>query len=556
MSYIERYEYWLSSPVFDDDTKAEIKALTDRKDIEDRFYTCLEFGTAGLRGIMGAGDNRMNVYTVGKAACGLAGYLCEEFADQPVTVAIAYDGRHNGKLFAQTVAANMLRAGIRVLMFTDIAPTPLLAFAVRKFGCRAGFMVTASHNIKIYNGLKVFDGEGKQPVSQVTDGMMRHIEAASYEDAETCPEKWADKIEYMSDDVKEEFIASTVECGILDDKKAKAALKIVYTPLHGTGEPYVIPVLKRSGFIQAFTEPKQAVVSGDFPTVASPNPEEQAAMKSSMAMGDLMCADVVIATDPDSDRLGMAVRHNGKMKLINGNQIGALLAEHIFSRKQLPKVPVLVKTVVTGDMAALFAQSKGARVYETLTGFKNIVSVIPKLDRENGEEFVMGYEESHGYVVAPHIRDKDGVSAALLICESAAYWKKRGKTLIDVLEDMYAQFGRRLDCVDYTVFPGLDGIDVMNALLDKLRADPHKYFEGIATVKDYLKGIDGVEKADVLKFIFEDGSFMACRRSGTEPKIKFYYSIVCSTFEEGNARLDGFREIINNISDKERETER
>jgi len=556
MGYSERYEYWLSSDVFDAETKAELRAITDEKEIEDRFYTPLQFGTAGLRGIMGAGDNRMNVYTVGKAACGLAKYLCGQSSGKEITVAIAYDGRHNGKKFALTVAANMLRAGIKVLMFRTLAPTPLLAFAVRKFGCDAGFMITASHNTKIYNGLKVFDGEGKQPLSHVTDGMMLSIESTSYEEAETSSEKWASHIEYMSDDVKEDFIQTTLDCGILDDPEAKAALKVVYTPLHGTGEPYVIPVLQRAGFIQSFTEPEQAVVSGDFPSVESPNPEEEKALKLSMAMGDTLGADIVIATDPDSDRLGMAVMHNGKMKLINGNLIGALLAEHVFSRKKLPKVPVLVKTIVTGDMAALFAQSKGATVYETLTGFKNIVSVIPKLDASKGEEFVMGYEESHGYVAAPHLRDKDGVSAALLICEAAAYWKKRGKTLVDVLEDMYAQFSRRIDCVDYTVFPGLDGIDIMNALLAELRKDPHKYLEGIAEVKDYLKGIDGVEKADVLKFIFNDGSFMACRRSGTEPKIKFYYSIVCATEAEGYARLDGFRKIINNIADKERETKR
>lgn len=549
MAYRERYERWLNDPVFDESAKAELKALTEESEIEDRFHTDLAFGTAGLRGIMGAGDNRMNVYTVGKAACGIARYLVSEVGEG-LKCAVAYDCRNNSRLFAGIVCANLIRAGIKAYMFPHLAPTPLLAHAVRSLGCEAGFMITASHNTKIYNGLKVFDGEGKQPLTSVTDKMTEYINATTYADAVTCEKGWTSKIEWISEDIEEEFIQSTLDSGILDDRQAKGALRVVYTPLHGTGEPYVVPVLKRAGFFQTFTELRQSEVSGDFPTVASPNPEEHKAMARVMDMGLKLNADIAIATDPDSDRLGIAVRHKGKMVLVNGNQTGALLAEHIFSRKKLPKVPVLVKTVVTGDMAALFAESKGARVYESLTGFKNIVGVIDRLDKEAGEEFVMGYEESYGYVVAPHLRDKDGISAALLICEAAAYWKKRGKTLMDVMDDMYAQFGRHLDCVDYTIFEGIDGAEKMNAFLAELRTDPHKYFEGIAEVKDYLKGLDGVEPADVLKFKLTDGSFIATRRSGTEPKIKFYYSIVCNTYEEGIARLEGFREIIKNIVNK------
>ncbi len=550
MGYREKYEKWLNDPIFDGKAKAELEALTDEGEIEDRFHTDLEFGTAGLRGIMGAGDNRMNDYTVGKAACGIAKYLVSEVGEG-LKCAVAYDCRNNSRLFAGIVCANLLRAGIKAYMYPHLAPTPLLAHAVRSLGCEAGFMITASHNTKIYNGLKVFDGEGKQPLTAVTDKMTEYIKSTTYAEAVTSEEGWTDKIEFISPEVEEEFIQSTLDCGIFDDKQAKSALRVVYTPLHGTGGPYVVPVLKRAGFFQTFTELRQSEVSGDFPTVVSPNPEEHAAMTKVMDMCLKLNADIAVATDPDSDRIGVAVRHNGKVKLLNGNQIGALLCEHIFSRKpNLPKIPVLVKTVVTGDMAALFAESKGAKVYESLTGFKNIVGVIDRLDREAGEEFVMGYEESYGYVVAPHLRDKDGISAALLICEAAAYWKKKGKTLLDVMEDMYAQFGRHLDCVDYTIFEGIDGAEKMNSFLANLRADPHKYFEGIAEVKDYLKGLDGVEPADVLKFKLEDGSFIATRRSGTEPKIKFYYSIVCNTYEEGIARLEGFRQIIKNITDR------
>lgn len=546
MEYRERYHRWLTDPLFDAVSKAELESLTDEGEIEDRFYTDLEFGTAGLRGIMGAGDNRMNVYTVGRAACGIARYLVKEVGDG-IRCAVAYDCRNNSRLFAGIVCANLLREGIKTYMFPTLAPTPLLAHAVRSLDCEAGFMITASHNTKVYNGLKVFDGQGKQPLTSVTDKMTRYIADTTYADAVTSEDGWTEKVEYISEDMGEEFIISSVRCGILEDMAAKSDLKVVYTPLHGTGEPYVVPTLKRAGFEQVFVEPRQSEVSGEFPTVVSPNPEEKAAMTLGMEMAERLGADILVATDPDSDRLGIAVMHRGKMALVNGNQTGALLAEHIFSRKKLPKIPVLVKTVVTGDMAALFAESRGAKVYESLTGFKNIVGVIDKLDPQKGEEFVMGYEESYGYVVAPHLRDKDGVSAALLICEAAAYWKKRGKTLLDVMEDMYAEFGRHIDFLDAVVFPGIDGVDKMNSLLVSLRQDPHRYFEGITEVKDYLKGIDGVDPSDVLKFRFGDGSFIAARRSGTEPKIKFYYSIVCATQEEGESRLEGYRRIIQDI---------
>ncbi len=550
MGYKEKYEKWLNDPIFDEAAKAELKALADENEIEDRFHTELEFGTAGLRGIMGAGDNRMNVYTVGKAACGIAKYLVSEVGEG-LKCAVAYDCRNNSRLFGGIVSANLLKAGIKVYMFPTLAPTPLLAHAIRSLGCEAGFMITASHNTKIYNGLKVFDGEGKQPLTNVTDKMTEYINATTYAEAVTSEEGWTDKIDFIDDSMGEDFIQSVLNCGILEDKQAKSALRVVYTPLHGTGGAYVPQVLKRAGFTQTFTETRQMEVDGNFPTVVSPNPEEKAAMMKIRDMANHMMADIAIATDPDSDRIGIAVRHNGKMVLVNGNQTGVLLAEHLFTRKpNLPKVPVLIKTIVTGDMAGLLVEKRGGKVYESLTGFKNIIGAADKIDPEKGEGFVMGYEESYGYVVAPHIKDKDGVSAALLICEAAAYWKKRGKTLIDVLVDIYGEVGRHLDLVDYTVFEGIDGAEKMNAFLAELRQDPHKYFEGIVEVKDYLKGLDGVDPSDVLKFRFADGSFIATRRSGTEPKIKFYYSIVCDTAKEGEDRIDRYREIIKNIINK------
>lgn len=547
MDYRERYDYWISSPFFSREAKQELLSLSDEKEIEDRFYRTLEFGTGGMRGVMAIGDNRMNIYTVGRAVAGVAKYL-KATCSGPVSVVIAHDCRNNSELFTKVAAANLLREGIRVLLFHDLTPTPVLSFAVRHLGCSAGFVLTASHNPKIYNGLKVYNSRGEQLVVAETDKIAEYIAGIPYEEVISDPTPFESRFEFVPEETEKAFVEAVLSYSITDDREAKKDLKIVYTPLHGTGGKYVRAVLSEDGFGDFTALPEQSLVSGDFPTVVSPNPEEKAALNMAISLADRIGADIVLGTDPDSDRLGIAVRHQGKMTLMTGNQVGAILAEFLFTYKKLPVDPVMVKTIVTGDMGELVAKSHGVRVIDTLTGFKNICSHIDRLSESKEGEFVFGYEESYGYLVGKHVRDKDGISAAMTVCEAAATYKKTGKDLFEIMEELYTRYGRRIDFLDSVVYPGKEGAESIHSLMVSLRQDPHRFFSGIKEVKDYLLGIDGIEKADVLKLFFDDGSFLACRPSGTEPKIKFYYSVVCSNEKQGEEKLKKWREKIRSIT--------
>lgn len=521
MDWKKEYEKWLS---FDGDIRSELEKITDKKELEDRFYKNLEFGTGGLRGIMGAGANRMNKYTVSKATQGLADYLNSEF-DGAKSVVIAYDSRNNSKRFALFAAEVLVNNGIKVYLFDTLMPTPVLSFAVKHLKCTAGVVVTASHNPKEYNGYKIYDENGCQLVPEFANKVIGYVNAVSkIEKVGHADLEKAEKdrlFSYVGKEVLDEFIKAVEKQSLY---REKSELKIVYTPLHGTGNIPVRTVL-RDFNVSVVAE--QELPDGNFSTVRSPNPEEKDALTLGIEQAKRENADIVLGTDPDCDRVGTAVLHNGEYRLITGNQMGALLVDFVLSHKKdsLNEKSTLVKTIVTNDLGANIGRRYGLNVVQTLTGFKYIGDRINAYEKSNEKEFVIGYEESYGYLVGTHARDKDAVVASMLICEMASYHKNNGRTLIDALEELYGQYGFYIDSLDSFVLKGIDGSEKIKALMNTFRADGSSMFEGIERVVDYSEGIDGLPKENVLKFIFKNGTWFAVRPSGTEPKLKIYYSV-------------------------------
>ena len=538
MDYKERYNEWL---LFDDDTKQELLKITDEKEIEDRFYKDLAFGTGGMRGIMGAGPNRMNRYTISRATLGLANYL-SEFPSPQKSVVIAYDSRNNSEDFAKCAAEVLAVKGITVYLFDKITPTPVLSFAVRHLGCIAGIVITASHNPKEYNGYKVYDENGCQLVPSLADKVIAHVqEITDYRavprlDFEVALQ--SGMIQMVGDEVLDAFL-DAVKTQALYTEPSK--LKIVYTPLHGTGN---IPVRRILQDYSVSVVKEQAVPDGNFSTVRSPNPEEKDALNLAIEQAKTEAADLVLGTDPDCDRVGIAVRHNGDYVLLTGNQVGALLADFVlrFKADTLNEKSTLVKTIVTNDLGANIGRKYGLQIVETLTGFKYIGDLINRYEKTGEKEFVMGYEESYGYLVGTHARDKDAVVASMLICEMTAYHKNNGKTLVDALEEIYKEYGFYLDALDSFVLQGIDGVQKMNAVLETLRARGASAFPDIETVQDFSEGIGDLPKENVLKYLFRNGSWLAVRPSGTEPKLKVYYSVRGESHEAAAEQLSALRE--------------
>lgn len=538
MDYKERYNEWL---LFDDDTKQELLKITDEKEIEDRFYKDLAFGTGGMRGIMGAGPNRMNRYTISRATLGLANYL-SDFPTPQKSVVIAYDSRNNSEDFAKCAAEVLAVKGITVYLFDKITPTPVLSFAVRHLGCIAGIVITASHNPKEYNGYKVYDENGCQLVPSLADKVIAHVqEITDYRavprlDFEVALQ--SGMIQMVGDEVLDAFL-DAVKTQALYTEPSK--LKIVYTPLHGTGNIPVRRILK--DYLVSVVE-EQAVPDGNFSTVRSPNPEEKDALNLAIEQAKTEAADLVLGTDPDCDRVGIAVRHNGDYVLLTGNQVGALLADFVlrFKADTLNEKSTLVKTIVTNDLGANIGRKYGLQIVETLTGFKYIGDQINRYEKTGEKEFVMGYEESYGYLVGTHARDKDAVVASMLICEMTAYHKNNGKTLVDALEEIYKVYGFYLDALDSFVLQGIDGVQKMNAVLDALRARGASAFPDVETVQDFSEGIGDLPKENVLKYLFRNGSWLAVRPSGTEPKLKVYYSVRGESHEAAAEQLSALRE--------------
>lgn len=536
MDYKQKYRRWLD--LADADTKAELESLSDEKDIEDRFYKELEFGTGGLRGIMGAGSNRMNKYTVGKATLGLAKYLMNSQSGA-ASVAIAYDTRNNSKAFAETAAGVFASQGIKVYIYETVVPVPVLSFTVRRLGCSAGVMITASHNPKEYNGYKVYDSEGCQLCTEGAENAMRYIN--EIDDVFS--------ISFAGDKNLITNIGERELCAFLDEVKRqslyeeKSDLKIVYTPLHGTGN---IPVRRMLDGMDVTVVKEQEMPDGNFSTVRSPNPEEKDALTVAIKTASEIGADLVLGTDPDCDRVGVAVKNGEDYVLLTGNQTGALLVKFVLSLKQaqLNKKSTLVKTIVTSDLGANIGRSSGLQIEETLTGFKYIGDKINKYERSGEKEFVIGYEESYGYLVGTHARDKDAVVSSMLICQMAAWYKNQGKTLIDGLNEIYREYGFYLDSLDSFVLKGKDGAEKIQSLMAYFRENGKNLFGGVEEVIDFSRGVRDLPKENVLKYIWADGSWLAVRPSGTEPKIKVYYSVVDSDRENAGLRLGEIRKKI------------
>ncbi len=552
MNIREKYEYWLT---FDEDTRKELESITDEKEIEDRFYKDLEFGTGGLRGIMGAGANRMNKYTVGKATKGLCEYLKNEFSGEK-SVVIAYDSRNNSKAFAECAAEILCYNGIKTFLFDEIMPTPVLSFSVKYLNCNAGIVITASHNPKEYNGYKVYDKYGCQLVPQYADKVISYIN--NVKDIKSVKHMNLNMalsngfLTYIGDEVLNSYISEVEKMAVY---KEASDLKIVYTPLHGTGNIPVRKVLSDMSFDVSVVK-EQAVADGNFTTVRSPNPEEKDALNMALEQAKRANADLVIGTDPDCDRVGVGVLHNGEYTLLTGNQTGALLVDFYlkFKKQSLNPKSTLVKTIVTNDLGAEIARKNGLNVVETLTGFKYIGDQITKYEKTGENEFLIGYEESYGYLVGTYARDKDAVIASMLICEMAAYYKKHKMTLVDALNVLYSEYGFYLDALDSFVLKGKDGASRIKNIMSYFRANKATVFPNITDVKDYSTGIGDLPKSNVLKFFLKGGSWIAVRPSGTEPKLKMYYSVRGIDSSTCERSLQNIRTIINGIMGMDIET--
>lgn len=543
MGFKEKYAEWLDFA--DEETKNELLSVSqNEKEIEDRFYKDLAFGTGGLRGVMGAGSNRMNKYTVGRATLGLANYLADKFPGG-ASVAIAYDTRNNSAEFSIAAAHILAAKGIQVYRYKYCIPVPVLSFTTRHLNCSAGIMITASHNPKEYNGYKVYDETGCQICTEAAAELLSYINREDYSSvAPLLSAAGNGRITEIGDEVLADYYKAVSEQSLYTEK---SDIKIVYTPLHGTGN---IPVREMLKGFDVCAVKEQELPDGNFSTVRSPNPEEKDALNIAIAKAKGIGADIVLGTDPDCDRVGIAVRDkDGEYQLFTGNQTGALLVKFVLEQKKasLNSKSTLVKTIVTSELGANIARSFGLNVEETLTGFKYIGDKINKYENSDNREFVIGYEESYGYLVGTYARDKDGVVSSMLICQMAAWYKAQGKTLIDGLNEIYAEYGYFLDALDPFVLKGKDGAEKINSLMDYFRNNGLSVFEGADKVIDYSKGIDDLPIENVLKFVWNDGSWVAVRPSGTEPKIKIYYSVREENREKAHERLEKIRTAVKNI---------
>lgn len=561
MDYRAEYEKWMNSPYVSEEEKRILRGFSD-DEVYDAFYRYAEFGTGGMRGIMGPGTNRLNRHTVRMAAKALADMMPEK-----ARIVVAYDTRNNSRTFAEETAKVLAASGVKAYLFDRYSPVPLLSFAVRSLRANGGVVITASHNTKEYNGFKVYDETGCQMLPDRTEIIAANmqamddpfgIEAADMDDAIID----MGMIVPIGEDISEEFCKAAERCGKEGTSAEEAAgLKVVYTPLHGSGRDYVMRSLEAAGFSRVRLVPEQASFDGDFPTVLKPNPEDPKAFQYAAAMALEECADIVIGTDPDCDRVGVGevkkCDETGEQDVVyfTGNQIGALLIDYLCKTCDAAQRS-LITTVVTGQIGPVIAKSNGLDVRYVLTGFKYIGDIMNEMSAGGEiEKFFMGYEESHGYLMGDHARDKDGVSSALVICRMAAYYKARGMSLSDVLADIYNRFGFWLDDQESLVFEGAGGEENMKRIMSVLREKKSAAFccEGDkrgdkVEYRDFLTDDTGLPKADVLKYMFEDGSWIAVRPSGTEPKIKVYYCMCGSDEAEASARrqeaADGIHSII------------
>jgi len=551
MGYFERYNKWMTDPAFDEETRKELMAIKDdEKEIEDRFYRDLEFGTGGLRGIIGAGTNRMNKYTVGRATQGLANYILRKNIDNP-SVVIAYDSRRYSREFAMQAARVLNSNGIAAYVFSELRPTPELSFAVRELKAAAGIVITASHNPPQYNGYKVYWSDGGQVVSPIAEELI--AEANSIQDfseikcIDECEIRDKGLLRFLGREMDDRYIEKVKSLSLNSEvvKEMAEDFRIIYTPLHGTGNIPVRSALKAVGFTNVTVVPEQEQPDKDFPTVKFPNPEEHEAFTLAIELAKKQFADIIIGTDPDCDRVGAVVRNTlGEYVVLTGNQTGALLTDYMLGslKKQdrLNDRSTVINTIVTGKLGEKIAESYNVRTISVLTGFKYIAEKIKEFE-SSGLEFVFGYEESYGYLAGPFVRDKDAVIASMLICEMAACYKKRGMTLYEGLMSLYRKYGFYKESLTSVTFKGKEGMEEMVSLINALRDKLPGEVSGIKVeeVRDYLdyQGPVRLPKENVLQFILEDKSWFCIRPSGTEPKLKIYYSVIGNAQEDAEERM-------------------
>jgi phosphoglucomutase len=552
-----QYQLWLKDPAVDDQTKAELQAIhEDSKEIEDRFYKDLEFGTGGLRGVIGAGTNRINIYTVGRASQGLAQYVVQTGAAAP-SIVIAYDSRNMSPEFALESALVFAGNGIKAYVFESLRPTPELSFAVRYLGASAGVVVTASHNPPEYNGYKVYGADGGQLVPDVAEQVIAFVQAAdSFDKIKKLSREEAESqglLQWIGQELDEKYIEAVTALSQNPDvvRQISSDFRIIYTPLHGAGNLPVREALKRIGFEQVQVVEKQELPDAQFSTVKSPNPEEKEAFTLAIEQGKAWNADILIGTDPDCDRMGAVVKDPaGNYFVLTGNQSGAIMVYYLLQsmkeRGTLPENGVVIKTIVTSELGAVIAKHFGIPTLNTLTGFKYIGEKITEYEQTGERQFLFGYEESYGYLAGDYARDKDAVIASMLICEAAAYYKQQGKTLYDVLQDLYKSFGYFLEKLESRTLKGKDGVEQIGRIMEAWRTNAPTEIQGIRVqeVEDYAKGIHGLPKENVLKFNMEDGSWFCLRPSGTEPKIKFYFAVQGSSGEQATEQMNGIVQYV------------
>lgn len=569
MDYKEIYNQWLENPYFDEATKEELKAIKDdENEIKERFYMDLEFGTAGLRGIIGAGTNRMNIYVVRRATQGLANYIAK-VDKKSQGVAIAYDSRHMSPEFAQEAALCLVANGIKAYIFETLRPTPELSFAVRHLGCVAGINVTASHNPPEYNGYKVYWEDGAQITPPHDSGIMGEVKAISdWNTVKTMDKEDAVKaglFEVIGQAVDDAYMAELKKQIIhMDAIQAEGRnLKIVYTPLHGTGNIPARRILKELGFENVYVVPEQELPNGDFPTVSYPNPEAAEAFELGLKLAKEVDADIVLATDPDADRLGVRVKDkNGEYHDLTGNMSGCLLANYELSQRKavngsLPEDGALVKTIVTTNLADAIAKGYNVNLIEVLTGFKYIGQQILGFENSGKGTYLFGFEESYGCLIGTYARDKDAIVATMALCEAAAYYKTQGKTLWDAMIDMYEEFGYYKDAIQAVTMKGIEGLQKIQEIMTTLRQNPPAEFAGhkVTAVRDYKldeitdlatgeKKPTGLPNSNVLYYELTDDAWVCVRPSGTEPKVKFYYGVKGTSLADADEKSDAMGKAV------------
>lgn len=558
----EKYKLWCEKAVKDSDLVKELISIKDNEEaISDAFYKDLEFGTGGLRGVIGAGTNRMNIYTVGKASQGLAAYV--NSVSENGSIAVAYDSRIKSDLFAKTAASIFAANGIKVYIYKELMPTPMLSFAVRRLKCDAGVVVTASHNPAKYNGYKAYGPDGCQLGLEAADYVLSIMNKVDiFDDVKTVDFDKAvaeGKIEYIGDGIIEEYLNCVLACRVAPEADVEA-LKVIYTPLHGSGNKPVRSILKKIGVTNVTVVPEQELPDGNFPTAPYPNPEIRQAFECALKLADKIKPDLLLATDPDCDRVGIAVRDGGEYKLLSGNDVGALLLDFVLARRTengtLPKNPLAVKTIVSTELCRKIAENYGCELADVLTGFKFIGEQITLLEKKGEENrFVFGFEESYGYLGGTYVRDKDAVIASMLICEMVAYYKSQGKNLIEVLDGLYKKYGYYICAQKSFTCEGESGMKQIKGMMEALRNETPTEINGSTVVKfdDYETSVsrdikNGGEKkitlprSNVLCFYMEDGCSLIVRPSGTEPKIKLYIGSVGHTCSEAENKLTGLTE--------------